>query len=49
MKIEETASVPGQKYWYRLGSAAAIVLALGYIVIFPLYARVGAPPSGGEA
>jgi hypothetical protein len=25
------------------------VLGMGYIVIFPLYARVGAPPSGGEA
>jgi len=53
MKIEEmavdAASSPDEKYWYRVGSIAAIALAIGYIVIIPLYARVGAPPSGGEA
>ncbi|MDR3773690.1 MAG: hypothetical protein P4L26_10105 [Terracidiphilus sp.] len=53
MKIEEmavdAADGPDQKLWYRVGSIAAIVLGIGYIVIFPLYARVGAPPSGGEA
>jgi hypothetical protein len=37
-----------QKYWYRVGSIAAIVLGLGYVIIFPLYAKVGAPPSAGE-
>jgi hypothetical protein len=53
MKIEEmavdAAGGDDQKSWYRVGSIAAIVLGMGYIVIFPLYARVGAPPSGGEA
>jgi hypothetical protein len=38
-----------QQHWFRVGSIAAIVLGIGYIIIFPLYARVGAPPSGGEA
>ena len=53
MKNEEiavdTAGDPNQKYWYRVGSIAAILLGIGYIIIFPLYARVGAPPNGGEA
>lgn len=52
MKNEEmavdTAGGPNQMYWYRVGSIAAIVLAIGYIIIFPLYARVGAPPSSGQ-
>lgn len=39
-----------QKQWYRVGGIAALVLGIGYIIIFPLYAHVGAPPnSGGEA
>jgi hypothetical protein len=38
-----------QKQFYRVGGIAALVLAVGYVVIFPLYAKVGAPPSGGEA
>jgi hypothetical protein len=38
-----------QKQWYRVGGIAALVLAVAYIIIVPLYARVGAPPSGGEA
>jgi hypothetical protein len=53
MKIEEmsvyAAGVRDQKYWYRVGSIAAIVIGIGYIIIFPLFASVGAPPSGGEA
>ena len=53
MKMEEmsvyAAGVPDQKYWYRVGSIAAIVLAIGYIIIFPLFASIGAAPSGGEA
>jgi hypothetical protein len=52
MALEETAmddASPNQKPWYQLGSAAALVLGVGYIAIFPLYAHVGAPPSGGEA
>jgi len=38
-----------QKQWYRLGGVAALVLGIGYIIIFPLYAHVGAPPNGAEA
>jgi hypothetical protein len=53
MKIEKSAidaaGDPDHKFWYRVGSIAAIVLGIGYIIIIPLYARVGAPPSGGAA
>jgi hypothetical protein len=45
--IDATASE--QKQFYRVGGIAALVLAVGYVAIFPLYAKVGAPPSGGEA
>jgi hypothetical protein len=38
-----------EKKWYRAGGIAALLLAIGYTVIFPLYFRVGAPPSGGDA
>lgn len=38
-----------QNKWYRVGGVAAIVLGIGYIIIIPLYAHVGAPPNGGEA
>ena len=38
-----------QKQWLRVGGIAALVLGTAYIVIIPLYAHVGAPPSGGEA
>ena len=34
---------------YRVGGLAAIVFGIAYVVIFPLYASVGAPPDGGEA
>jgi hypothetical protein len=36
-----------QKQWYRVGAVAALALGIGYIVIIPLYAHVGAPPNGG--
>jgi hypothetical protein len=53
MKAEElTVDFVGtqdHKFWCRVGSISAIVLGLGYIVIIWLYARVGAPPSGGVA
>jgi hypothetical protein len=32
----------------RLGGIAALLIAGGYLAIIPLYARVGAPPTGGE-
>jgi hypothetical protein len=38
-----------QKQWYRMGGIAALVLGVAYIIIVLLYARVGAPPTGGEA
>jgi hypothetical protein len=37
------------KQWYRVGGIAALVLGVAYIIIVPLYAHVGAPPTGGEA
>src|SRR6266545_4143347 len=41
---------PDGKWLYRVGGISALVLGVAYIVIFPLYAHVGAPPSGdGEA
>ncbi len=41
---------PDGKWSYRVGGISALVLGVAYIVIFPLYAHVGAPPSGdGEA
>jgi len=40
---------PGQKQWYRVGAVAALGLGIGYIIIFPLYAYVGPPPSGADA
>jgi hypothetical protein len=40
---------PDQKRLYRVGGISAILLAIGYVVIVPLYAQVGAPPSGGDA
>src|SRR5262245_15521702 len=41
---------PEGKWFYRAGGISALVLGIAYIIIFPLYAYVGAPPSGdGEA
>jgi hypothetical protein len=37
------------RWLYRVGGISALVLGAPYIVIFPLYAHVGAPPSDGEA
>jgi len=36
-----------QQQWYRVGGIAAFVLGVSYIIIIFLYARVGAPPTGG--
>ncbi|HEV2486055.1 MAG TPA: hypothetical protein VGT08_11035 [Terracidiphilus sp.] len=33
----------------RVGAIAALLIAVGYIVIIPLYARVGAPPHDGDS
>lgn len=37
------------KWLYRVGGLSALAIAIGYIVIIPLFAHVGAPPHGGEA
>lgn len=37
------------RWVHRLGAISAVALAIGYILTIPLYASVGAPPSGGEA
>jgi hypothetical protein len=33
----------------RAGAWSALAVAVGYVIIVALYARVGAPPSGGQA
>jgi hypothetical protein len=38
-----------EKQCYRWGGMAAILLAVGYMAIIPLFAWVGAPPATGEA
>jgi hypothetical protein len=41
---------PDGKWLCRAGGVSALVLGMAYIIIFPLYAQVGPPPSGdGEA
>jgi hypothetical protein len=42
-----TAVDPDGKWLYRVGGISALVLGAAYIIIFPLYAHVGAPPTGG--
>ena len=48
-KTIASAVDPDGKWLYRVGGISALALGIAYIVIFPLYASVGAPPSGGEA
>src|SRR5712692_1285383 len=38
---------PDGKWLYRVGGISALVIGIGYIIIFPLFALVGNPPSGG--
>ena len=38
-----------EKQCYRWGGIAALLLAIGYVAIIPLFAWVGAPPATGEA
>jgi hypothetical protein len=38
-----------EKALYRIGGIAALALGAGYLAIFPLFALVGIPPSGGAA
>ena len=50
MSAEKVAAhaVDADGTWlYRVGGICALLLGLGYVVTIPLYAHVGAPPSGG--
>ena len=47
--ITADAVDPNAKWLYRVGGISALLLGIAYVVIFPLFARVGAPPSSGEA
>ena len=38
-----------EKQCYRWGGIAALLLAIGYVAIIPLFTWVGAPPATGEA
>lgn len=48
-KLTDNAVGPEGKWIYRMGSICALALGVAYIIIFPLFAQVGAPPTGGEA
>ena len=37
-----------ERWLYRVGGASALLLGLGYLAIFPLYAHVGAPPTAAD-
>jgi hypothetical protein len=43
----ETPSDRDRSALLRAGGYSAFAIALGYVAILPLYARVGAPPTGG--
>jgi hypothetical protein len=45
-KMTANAVDPDEKWMYRVGGISALVLGIAYIIIFPLFAHVGAPPSG---
>jgi len=58
MKGEESMSAqkmmghtvdPTGNWLYRVGGLCALVIGIAYLITIALYARVGAPPSGGEA
>jgi hypothetical protein len=48
-KMMVNAVDPDGNWLYRVGGISALLLGLAYIITIPLYAHVGAPPSGGEA
>jgi hypothetical protein len=48
-KIMVHAVDPDGKWLYRVGGISALVLGIAYIITIPLFAHVGAQPSGGEA
>jgi hypothetical protein len=48
-RITVNAADTDEKWLYRVGGISGLVLGAAYITIFPLYAHVGAPPTGAEA
>lgn len=46
-KMQVHAVDPEGKWLYRVGGICALVLGVAYLIIIPLYASVGAPPTGG--
>lgn len=46
-KLQVHAVDPEGKWLYRVGGICALVLGVAYLIIIPLYASVGAPPTGG--
>jgi hypothetical protein len=48
-KRMDNAVDPAGKWLYRVGGISALLLGLAYLIIFPLFARAGVPPSGGAA
>src|SRR5947207_4141742 len=47
-KMTATGVDADGKWLYRVGGISALVIGIAYIIIFPLFAYVGAPPRGGE-
>lgn len=45
--VAQTTIGVDRKQWYWVGGIAALGLGVAYIIIILLYARVGAPPTGG--
>jgi len=48
-KMMVNAGDPQGNWLYRAGGISALLLDTAYLITIPLYADVGAPPSGGEA
>lgn len=48
-KMVIRAAGPDERWMYRAGGIAALVLGVAYLITMALYATVGAPPLGGEA
>ena len=52
MSTDETAGnavFANREQWHLWSGITTLILALGYVSIIPLFAHVGAPPTGGEA
>jgi len=47
--IMSTAVDPDARLLYRVGGLCALLIGIGYIIVIPLYAGVGVPPTDGEA